>query len=154
MTPIDEHRAAAAKGSDVTRARVQRTDGIGCSVDGRRIFHGRTIGTCAVRSDHHHDAGGGLRFDSRLQRIDRTAFGRRAAPCVNCDIGSFRWIALTAANRVRCKEPFHAFEIPGWRAVALSHVTTTDPFRFWRHADLVTHCVIAHCRPDRMSAMA
>ena len=95
-----------------------------------------------------------MRFDSRLQRIDRTTFGRWAAPCVNCDIGSFSWIALTAANGIRCEEPFHAFEISGWRAVALSHVTTSDPFRFWRHADLVTHAVIAHCRSDRMRAMA
>jgi hypothetical protein len=95
-----------------------------------------------------------LRFDSRLQCIDRTTFGRRAAPCINGDIGSFSWIALTAADGVRRKEPFHALQVSGWCAVALIHVTTTDPFRFWRHADLVTHAVIADCRPDRMRAMA
>ena len=68
--------------------------------------------------------------------------------------GALKWVALTAAYRIRGKKPFHAFEIPGWRAIALIHVTTTDPFRCWRHADLVTHAVIANCRSDRMRAMA
>src|SRR4029077_2226382 len=117
------------------------------------IFHSRAIRTCAVRSDDHHDAGSGLRFDSRLQRTHRATFRRWAAPCVNCDIGSPKRVALTAAYWIRGKEPFHAFEIPTWGAVALVHVTTTDPIRCWRHADLVTHAVIANCRPDRVRAM-
>ena len=71
-----------------------------------------------------------------------------------CDIGSPKWIALTAAYRIRGKKPFHAFEVSGWRAITLIHVTTTYPFRCWRHADLVTHAVIANCRSDRMRAMA
>ena len=75
-------------------------------------------------------------------------------PCVNCDIGSFKRIALAAAYRVRRKEPFHALEVSGRCAVTLIHVTTTDPFREWRHANLVTHAVIANCRADRMRAMA
>ena len=75
-------------------------------------------------------------------------------PRVNCDIGSFGWIALTAANGVRCKKPFQALEVPSRCTVTLIHVTTSDPLRFWRHANLVTHAVIAHCRPDRMRAMA
>ncbi len=154
IAPIYDHWATAAKRSDVIRARSQRADRVGRRVDRRRIFHGRTIRTCAIRSHDHHDAGSGLRFHSRLQSIDRTTFGRWAAPRVNCDIGSPKWIALTAAYRIRGKKPFHAFEVPGWRAVALIHVTTTDPFRCWCHADLVTHAVIANCRSDRMRAMA
>src|SRR4029077_12966057 len=142
IAPIDRNRTAAAKGSDVIRARGQRTDRIGRRVDRRRIFHSRAIRTCAVRSDDHHDAGSGLRFDSRLQRTHRATFRRWAAPCVNCDIGSPKRVALTAAYWIRGKEPFHAFEIPTWGAVALVHVTTTDPIRCWRHADLVTHAVI------------
>ena len=60
---------------------------------------------------------------------------------------------MTAANRIRRKKPFHALEISGRCAVTLIHVTTTDPFRFWRHANLVTRAVIANCRTDRMRAM-
>ena len=154
IAPIYDHWATAAKGSDVIRARSQRADRIGRRVDRWRIFHSRTIRTCAIRSHHHHDAGSGLRFDSRLQRINRTTFGRWAAPCVNCDIGSPKRIALTAAYRIRGKKPFHAFEVSGWRAITLIHVTTTDPFRCGRHANLVTHAVIANCRANRMRAMA
>ena len=74
-------------------------------------------------------------------------------PSVNGDVRSFKRIALAAANGVRCKKPFHAFEVSGWCAVALIHVTTSDPFREGRHANLVTHAVIADCSPDRMRAM-
>ena len=74
-------------------------------------------------------------------------------PSVNGDVGSFKRIALTAANRVRRKKPFHAFEVSDRCAVPLIHVTTTDPFRARRHPDLVTHVVIANRRPDRMRAM-
>ena len=69
------------------------------------------------------------------------------------NIRSFKWVALAAAYRVRRKKPFHALEVSGWRAVALIHVTTTDPFRAGRHANLVTHAVIANCSAYRMSAM-
>ena len=74
-------------------------------------------------------------------------------PCVNGNVGSSKRVALAAAYRVRRKEPFHALEVSGRCAVALIHVTTTDPFREWRHADLVSHAVIANRSPDRMRAM-
>ena len=61
---------------------------------------------------------------------------------------------MAAAYRVRRKEPFHALEVSGWCAVALIHVTTTDPFREGRHSNLVTHAVVANRSPDRMRAMA
>ena len=74
-------------------------------------------------------------------------------PSVNGNVRSFKRIALAAAYRVRRKEPFHALEVSGRCAVALIHVTTTDPFREGRHANLVTHAVIADCGADRMRAM-
>ena len=74
-------------------------------------------------------------------------------PSVNGNVRSFKWIALAAAYRVRRKEPFHALEVSGRCAVALIHVTTSDPFREGRHPNLVTHAVIANCSPDRMRAM-
>ena len=74
-------------------------------------------------------------------------------PCVNGNIGSFKRIALAAAYRVRRKEPFHALEVSGRCAVALIHVTTSDPFRSGRHSNLIAHAVIANCGPDRMRAM-
>ena len=74
-------------------------------------------------------------------------------PSVNGDVRSFKRIALAAANRVRRKEPFHALEVSGRCAVALIHVTTSDPFREGRHPNLITHAVIANCSPDRMRAM-
>ena len=72
---------------------------------------------------------------------------------VNGNVRSSKRIALAAAYRVRRKEPFHAFEVSGWCAVTLIHVTTSYPFREGRHPDLVTHAVIADCSPDRMRAM-
>ena len=78
---------------------------------------------------------------------------RRAMPSVNGNVRSFKRIALAAAYRVRRKEPFHALEVSGRCAVALIHVTTTDPFREGRHANLVAHVVIPNRSPDRMRAM-
>ena len=68
--------------------------------------------------------------------------------------GALKRVALAAAYRVRRKEPFHALEVSGRCAVALIHVTATDPFRAGRHPNLIAHAVIANCRPDRMRAMA
>jgi len=74
VTPIDRHRAAAAKGSDVVGAGVQRTDSVRCRIDSRRIHHSRTVWTVVTRSRHHHDTSGGLSFDSSLQCVSRTTF--------------------------------------------------------------------------------
>ena len=72
---------------------------------------------------------------------------------VNGDIRSSKRVALAAAYRVRRKEPFHALEVSGRCAVALIHVTTSDPFRAGRHPNLIAHAVIANRSPDRMRAM-
>ena len=74
-------------------------------------------------------------------------------PSVNGDIRSFKRVALAAAYRVRRKKPFHALEVSGRCAVALIHVTTSDPFRAGRHPNLIAHAVIANRSPDRMRAM-
>ena len=74
VTPIDRHRAAAAKGSDVVGAGVQRADRVRCRVDSRRIHYSGTVGTVVARSCHHHYPSGGLSFDSSLQRVSRTTF--------------------------------------------------------------------------------
>ena len=75
-------------------------------------------------------------------------------PGVIRDIGSSERVALAASYRIRRQEPFHALEISGRCAVSLVQVTATDPFRGWRHPDLVTQAVVAYRRPDRMSAKA
>ena len=58
-----------------------------------------------------------------------------------------------AVKRVRCKEEFHALDISGGCAVALIHVTATDPFCARRHTNLVTHAVIADGCAGGMAAM-
>jgi len=72
VTPIDRHRAAAAKGSNDILARGQRTDRVRCRVDGRRIHYSGTVGTVVACSCHHHYPSSGLSFDSSLQRVSRT----------------------------------------------------------------------------------
>ena len=153
VTPIDYHRPAAAKVSNDILARSQRPDRVRCCVDGRRVFHSGTARTCAVCPDHHHNAGSSLRFDSSLQRGNRTTFRRRAVPRVCCDIGSFEWVALPAADRVRRKEPFHALDVSGRCAVPLVYVAATDPLRAGRHPNLVAHAVVADRSAYRMRAM-
>ena len=154
LLPSTDHRAAAAKGSNVIRAGVQRTNGVGCRVDGRRIFHGGTVRTRAIRPDHHHDAGGGLSFDSSLQRVRPNNLPKAGSTHALIVIsGALKRVALTAAYRVRRKKPFHALEVSGRCAVTLVHVTATDPLRSGRHADLVAHAVIANCGAYRMRAM-
>jgi hypothetical protein len=94
-----------------------------------------------------------LSFHSGLQGINRTTFERGAVPCVHRNIGSFQWVALAAADRIRRKKPFHAFEVSGRCSVTLVHVTATDPFCRRRHTDLVTHSIVANCGADRVRAM-
>ncbi len=74
-------------------------------------------------------------------------------PSVNSNVRSFKRIALSAAYRVRRKEPFHALEVSGRCAVALIQVATTDPFREGRHSNLVTHAIVANRCAYRMRAM-
>jgi len=74
ITPIDRHRAAAAKASDDILACVQRPDRVRCRVDRWRIHYSGAIGTVVACSSHHHYSSGGLSFHSSLQRVSRTTF--------------------------------------------------------------------------------
>src|SRR5262249_37230460 len=65
----------------------------------------------------------------------------------------FQWVALATAYGIRSKKPFHALEVSRRRTVTLVHVTATDPFRSGRHADLVSHRVVANCCAHCMGAM-
>jgi hypothetical protein len=70
-----------------------------------------------------------------MGRKSRVAFGRRAA------------------NRVRRKEKLHALDVGGRCAVALVHVTATDPLRARRHPDLVCAAIVADRCAKGMAAM-
>ena len=105
-------------------------------------------GTVVTGCDHHLDPSSSLSFNRSLQLVaDCTTFRDRATPGVNRYVGCLRWIALIrrAVKRVRCKEEFHALDVSGWCAIALVHVTATDPFCAGRHANLITRAII----PDR-----
>src|SRR5207244_6826065 len=58
-----------------------------------------------------------------------------------------------AADRVRCKEPFHAFDVSGRCAIPPVHVTAANPPGARRHSDLIAHAVIANRSAYGMSAM-
>ena len=113
-----------------------------------------TSRTGVARGYYHHNASSGLSFNSSLQRVRRTTFRRRTTPGVNRNIGSFGRVALAAAYRVRRQEKFHALDVSGRCAVALVHVTATNPFCAGGHPDLVAHAVIANRGAYGMSAMA
>ena len=102
ITSIDYDRPATAKVSNNVLARIQGSHRVRCSVDCRRIHYRRTIGTVIPSTRHHHDPGSSLSFDSGLQCVRRTTFGRRTNPGVTRNIRSSQWIALSATYRVRC----------------------------------------------------
>ncbi len=153
ITPIDCHRPAAAKRGYVVGAGIQCADGVRCRVDSWRIHYSGTVGTVIARASHHHDPGGSLSFDSRLQCVSRTTFRRRADPRVTRNIGSSEWIALPAAYWIRRQEPFHALDVSGRRAITLIHITTADPLCAGGHPDLIAHAIVANRGPHRMRAM-
>jgi len=74
VTPVDRHRAAAAKVSNDILARIQRPDRVRCRIDRRRIHHRGTSRAVIACSRYHHNPGGSLSFDSSLQRVSRTTF--------------------------------------------------------------------------------
>ena len=145
VATIDSNWTAAAKASDGIRAGSQRADRIGCRVNSRRICHRGTTRPAVLRRCHHHDSGGSLSFNSGLQRVSRATFRSRATPGVNRNIRRFGRIAFIgrAADRVRCEEEFHAFDVPGRCAVTHVHVAASDPLGAGRHPDLVTSTIIA-----------
>jgi len=155
IAAIDSDGAAIAKAGDgicpsvqsscSVRSRIpRRRPGLGTRSDG---VDTAASGTVVTRCDHHLNTSSSLRFNCGLQFVAcGAAFRRRAAPGVNCDVGCLRWIALIrrAVKRVRRQEPFHTFDVSGWCAVALIHVTATNPFCTGRHPDLVTIAVVTN----------
>ena len=145
VTPIDYNRAAAAKPSNGVGAGVQCSNRIRSCINSRRILHSGTTPRTPVPSCyHHHNSSSSLSFNGSLQRVRRTTFRRRADPGVTRNIGCFGRVALIgcAVERVRRQEPFHALDVSGWCAVALVHVTATNPFCARRHPDLVAHAIV------------
>ena len=92
------------------------------------------------------DASSFLSFNSSLQLVaDNTTLRHRAGPGVDCNIGRLSRVTFVrrAANWVRCEEKFHALHICRRRAVALVHVTASNPLRARRHADLIGAAIVA-----------
>jgi len=97
-----------------------------------------------------------LRFNSSLQLVANNAtLGSGTTPGVSRYIRRFGWIAFVrrAAERVRRQEKFHALDVSGWCAVALIHVTATDPFCTGCHSDLVGAAIVANCRANGVTSV-
>jgi hypothetical protein len=99
-----------------------------------------------LRGGYHHNTGSSLRVDRSLQCIKGTAFRTRALPGVNRDVGRLGWVAFAggAIERIRREEPFHALHVTSGCTVADVHVAAANPLGARRHADLVTHSIIAN----------
>ena len=153
VTSISCHRTAAAKAGDGICACIQGSNRIGGSIKGWRINNCGTRRAGITRSNYHHNASSGLRFDGGLKAGNRTAFRRRATPRVSRNIGRLSGVALAATYRVRREEEFHALDIPGRCAVALVHVAATNPLCAGRHSDLIASAVIADRRANSVGAV-
>jgi hypothetical protein len=150
---IDSNRAAAAKGSSRIATGNQRPNAVRCVIDPRWIDNCGT-GVAGITSCHyHHDASGALSFHSSLQRVSRTTFRRRTTPGVNRNVRRLGRVALPAAYWIRRQEKFHALDIRGRCAIALVHVTASDPLCAGRHSDLIAGAIVTDCRASGVRAV-
>jgi hypothetical protein len=97
-----------------------------------------------------------LRFNSSLQLVaDNATLRSRATPRVSRYIRRQARVAFVgrAAERVRRQEKFHALDVSGRGAIALVHVTATDPFCARRHSNLVGAAIVANCRANGMTSV-
>jgi hypothetical protein len=97
-----------------------------------------------------------LRFNSGLQLVaDNATLRSRATPGVSRYIRRQGRVAFVgrAAERVRRQEKFHALDVSGRCAVALIHVTATDPFCAGRHSNLVGSSVVTNRRANGVTSM-
>ncbi len=143
---ISRDRAAATKASNDVLTGVQSSDCIGSLIKRRRIGHRRTTGARVARSDYHLDTSSSLSFNSGLQLVaDDATLRDRATPGVDGNIRRFSRIAFArcAIQWVRREEKFHALHIRRRCAVALVHVTASNPLCAGRHADLVGATIVA-----------
>jgi hypothetical protein len=149
-------RAAAAKAGNSVRSGVQSSDCIGSRIKRRRIGHRGTTGARVSRSYYHLDTSSFLRFNSSLQLVaDDATLRGRATPGVSRYIRRQGGVAFVrrAAERVRRQEKFHALDVSGRCAIALIHVTATDPLRTGRHSNLVGAAIVANCRANGVTSM-
>jgi hypothetical protein len=156
IASISRDRAAAAKASNSVCSGVQSSDCIGSRIKRRGIGHGRTAGARVARSDYHLNTSSFLSFNSGLQLVtDNATLRSRATPGVSRYIRRLGRIAFVgrAAERVRRQEKLHALDVSGWCAIALVHVTATDPLRTGRHSNLVDAAIVANCRANGVTSM-
>src|SRR5438309_4349805 len=145
-TAVPGDRPAATEASNGVGAGNQCASRVRRVIKGRRIRHGGTTWAGVTSSYHHLDTSSSLSFNSGLQLVaDSAAFRDWATPGVNRYVGGLGRVAISvrAVERIRRKEKFHALHVCGWCAVALVHVTATNPLRARGHPDLVTRAVIA-----------
>ena len=153
IATIDGNWPTTAKAGNRIGAGIQCTDCVRSLIKRRRINHGRTTRASIARRDYHLDARCGLSFHGGLETVHRTTFRRRTTPRVGRDIRRFGRVAFVrcAAQWVRRKEKLHALDVPGRRAVALVHVTATDPLRARGHSNLIARAVVPDCCTNRVT---
>ena len=156
IASISRDRAAAAKASNLIRSSIQSSHRVGRLIKRWRIGHSRTRGAGITRGNHHLNTSSSLSFNSGLQLVaDNTTLRDRAGPGIDCNIGCFGRVAFVrrAADRVRREEKFHALHICRRCAVALVHVTASNPLCARRHADLVGPAIVSDRCACCMTAM-
>jgi len=156
IATIDRNRTSAAKASYGISVVHERSNRVRRRIERGWIGHRGTTGARVARSDYHLDTSSSLRFNSGSQFVARYATLRsRATPGVIRNIGRFGRVAFVgrAVQWVGCKKPLHALDVPGWGAVALVHVTATDPPCAGRHSNLVARAIVAYHRADGVAAM-
>jgi hypothetical protein len=156
IASISRDRAAAAKAGNSVRAGVQRSNRVGGRIKRRRIGHRGTTGARVARGYHHLDTSSFLRFNSSLQLVaDDATLRSGATPGVSRYIRRQGGVAFggRAVEWVRRQEKFHALDVSGRCAIALIHVTATDPFCTGRHSNLVGAAVVTNRRANGVTSM-
>ena len=148
IASISRDRTTAAKAGNSVCSGVQSSDRVGRLIKRRRIGHRGTTGAGVTCSYYHLDTGSFLSFNGGLQLVaDNTTLRDRAGPGVDRNIGCFGRVAFVrrAADWVRREEKFHALHICCWRAVALVHVTASNPLCAGRHPNLIGAAIVSDC---------
>ena len=156
VATISRNRTTAAKAGNSVCSGVQSSDRVGRLIKRRRIGHRGTTGAGVTCSYYHLDTGSFLSFNGGLQLVaDNTTLRDRATPGVDCNIGCFGRVAFVrrAIQRIGREEKFHALHICGRCAVALVHVTASNPLCAGRHPDLVGAAIVTDRCARSMAAM-
>ena len=155
VATIGSNRAAAAEAGNRICAGIQCAYCVRSLIKRWRIAYGRAARARIARSDYHLDAGCGLGFHSCLQGVNRTTLRGRTAPGVGRYIRRQGRVAFVgrAVEWVRRQEELHALDVPGRGAIALVHVTATDPLCAGSHSNLVGAAIVANCRANGVTSM-